>query len=921
MWEIEKMLQMDGLKYISTPRPAKNRGGGVALIVDLEKYSCEKMSIFIPKGLEVVWGLLKPKSSTAQVKKIIACSFYSPPNNGRNTRLADYLVGALQMLSTKYPDAGIIMGADKNKMDISPILNCGLRLRQEVNENTRQGSILDILIMNLSRFYNSPIIAPPLNPDDPTKAKPSDHSVPIAIPHTDRHNPPSRNYTFHTVRPLPLSGLNKFSQWISAEEWGGIRDVKLSSTEQAAQFEKMLQENLNLHCPQKTVKLGSQDKPFINSELKKIHRLKSREYIRNGKSEKYKSLLKQFQSKYKAAAQKYLRKNTEALKESNPGQAYRILKKLGAQPGDCTDDNTFSLPAHLAANLTNQESAERIAEHFSAISQEYAPLDQNRLPTRVKTKLNNCGAAPLVTTQDTLKKIQSAKKPRSGVPGDLPCQITKEFSVEISAPLSYILNNIFQSATWPEQWKMEYVTPIGKIAMPETEDDIRPISLTNFFSKVAEHFIVTWLLEYIGEKIDIRQFGGSKGNSITHYIIELVNFILSNQEDTAPTAILACLVDFSKAFNRQDHKVLNTKLSDMNVPGWLLKLVIAFLTNRKMVVRYKGATSSSKDLPGGGPQGTLLGLLLFLVLINDAGFQDQENEVGVNITSSRKNFKATNLLHLKYIDDMTLAESIKLKEKLVDVPVEDRTLPAPFHARTGHALPQKDSAVFKQLDETKKYADTNGMKLNYKKTKMMLFNNCKNWDFLPEFEVEGIELQLVEEMKILGVVLRADMKWSSNTKFIIQKAYSKLWMLRRLKKHGAATDDLLDVYMKQVRSVLELTVPAWHSGLTQSESLDIERVQKAALHIVLGANYSDYNSALKTAQLDNLATRREQLCLNFGKKAAKSSKHGNWFKINENKRVTRQPKPKFCPVFARTKRFENSPISYLTGLLNKYYKK
>ena len=156
---------------------------------------------------------------------------------------------------------------------------------------------------------------------------------------------------------------------------------------------------------------------------------------------------------------------------------------------------------------------------------------------------------------------------------------------------------------------------------------------------MAEHFIVTWLLEYIGEKIDIRQFGGSNGNSITHYIIELVNFILSNQEDTAPTAILACLVDFSKAFNRQDHKVLITKLSDMNVPGWLLKLVIAFLTNRKMVVRYKGATSSSKDLPGGGPQGTLLGLLLFLVLINDAGFQDQENEVGVNITSSRKTSK------------------------------------------------------------------------------------------------------------------------------------------------------------------------------------------------------------------------------------------------------------------------------------------
>ena len=190
LFQIEKMLQIDGLKYISTSRPSNKRGGGVALVVNLEQYSCEKINIFTPKDLEVVWGLLKPKSKSAQSKKIIACSLYSPPNNGRNTRLADYLVGALQMLSTKYPDAGIIMGADKNKMDITPILNCGLRLKQTVNKFTRQDKIIDILIMNLSKFYNSPIVAPPLNPDDPSKAKPSDHSVPVAIPHTDRCNPP-----------------------------------------------------------------------------------------------------------------------------------------------------------------------------------------------------------------------------------------------------------------------------------------------------------------------------------------------------------------------------------------------------------------------------------------------------------------------------------------------------------------------------------------------------------------------------------------------------------------------------------------------------------------------------------------------------------------------------------------------------------
>ena len=154
------------------------------------------------------------------------------------------------------------------------------------------------------------------------------------------------------------------------------------------------------------------------------------------------------------------------------------------------------------------------------------------------------------------------------------------------------------------------------------------------------------------------------------------------------------MVDFSKAFNRIDHNLLVTKLSDMGVPGWLLHLVMAFLTDRTMIVRYNGKQSSSKSLPGGGPQGTLLGLLLFLVLINDLGFDNQKNNTGELITR-RNNLKAANVLHLKYVDDMTLAESINLKKKLVYIPESVRPLPDSFHAKTGHVLPSKSSQVYK----------------------------------------------------------------------------------------------------------------------------------------------------------------------------------------------------------------------------------
>ena len=168
------------------------------------------------------------------------------------------------MLNTKYPESGIIMGSDKNSMDISPLLNCGLRLKQIVGLPTINGKILDVLIMNLSCYYNSPIITPPIQPDNPDKAKPSDHSVPVSSPHTDRYNPPRRTWKVHNFRPLPDSRVRQFGQWLTRESWEELSH-DLSATELASHFKKTLMDNLNRCCPMETMKIGSQDKGWIKN--------------------------------------------------------------------------------------------------------------------------------------------------------------------------------------------------------------------------------------------------------------------------------------------------------------------------------------------------------------------------------------------------------------------------------------------------------------------------------------------------------------------------------------------------------------------------------------------------------------------------------------------------------------------------------
>ena len=90
-------------------------------------------------------------------------------------------------------------------------------------------------------------------------------------------------------------------------------------------------------------------------------------------------------------------------------------------------------------------------------------------------------------------------------------------------------------------------------------------------------------------------------------------------------------------------------------------------------------------------------------------------------------------------------------------------------------------------------------------------------------------------------------------------------------------DDLLDTYMKKVRSVLEMAVPVWHPALTKSDSAQIERVQKAALRIILGDEYFSYSDSLEVLDIDSLENRRVELCKTFVTKAFKHEKHSNWF--------------------------------------------
>ena len=158
-----------------------------------------------------------------------------------------------------------------------------------------------------------------------------------------------------------------------------------------------------------------------------------------------------------------------------------------------------------------------------------------------------------------------------------------------------------------------------------------------------------------------------------------------------------------------------------------------------------------------------------------------------------------------------------------------------------------------------------------------------------------------------------DMKWRENTEFIKKRTFPKFWMLRRIKALGGSIQDMLEVYLLQIRCLCEIACPAWNGALTKSDCKQIERIQKMALRIILGAEYDNYEAALERLDIETLEKRRKDICVKFAKSIEKSDKFSNW--LQPTARATKTSVRYFIP-HVRTKAYQTSPLIYLTELLN-----
>ena len=897
---LDKVIKIDDYEVISNVHQRTGKGGRPAIIVNTKKYHVENITntlVNIPWGVEIVWAVLTPKnvSNASNIQKIVVASIYSKPDSRKKSVLLDHIAEVYNLLNAKYKK-GLhwILCGDTNDLKLDPILMLNSKLKQVVQNFTRLNPprILDPIITTLSSFYQVPVCLPPLDSDPDLDGKPSDHMMVVMSPISVINNKPARITKKIVFRPITDSGLQKMQLWLEKEKWTEISQES-SAHRKAELLQHLLVKKYEEFFPEKVRKVSSDDQPFYTDKLARLKRKKGREYRKRRRSSKWISLENLYNNEVSKAKMDFYRKNIKNLRKAKPGKWYSELKKITSFGQQKSDE----IHVESIKDLPVLEQAELIADKFAQVSQEYDKLKTGdiEVPEFCEDDI------PQFTEEQVKAVLSEMDTKKSNVKGDVPARILKQFAGELSRPVTVVINSSLRQGIWPNIYKLEIVTPVPKVFPPMDIEQLRNISGLLNLDKVAEKLISKLMISDMKVKMDPSQYANQKGLSINHYLIKFIDRILEALDKGESCAVLATLVDWKQAFPRQCPKLGVESFLKNGVRPALIPLLINYFQGRTMKVKWQGNYSSERDLNGGGPQGSTFGIWEYLSQSNDNAQCVEESD------------------RFKFVDDLSFLEIIYL----LSVGIATYNI----HAHVPSNIPTHNQVIVPQnlktqgqLNQINEWTEKQKMKLNVKKTKSMIFNYSKKHQFTTDLKVNDEKIEIVREAKLLGTVITDKLTWDRNTEELIKKAYKRMQLLNAAAGYTISKYDLKSIYLTFIRSVLDQSAVVWHSSLTIKNRKDIERVQKAAVRVIMGKDFTTYKNGLRKLKLETLEKRREILCINFAKNCLKTDQVKGLFPLHHSKHIMKKRKhKKFKTKRIKTKRMKKSALPYMRKLLNDEY--
>lgn len=226
--------------------------------------------------------------------------------------------------------------------------------------------------------------------------------------------------------------------------------------------------------------------------------------------------------------------------------------------------------------------------------------------------------APEIATNEIKNIIRHMKPFKSPGSDSIQNILLKKLPPKAIEWIAHTINACIKFNYWPLSFKTAKIIPILKPGKPASDaHSYRPISLLNAMGKILEKVIYNRLMDFIEDNhlLPESQFGIRRGHSTTHQAMRIKKFIESNKRRKWSTGVV--LLDIEKAFDSIWHDGLIYKLVKLKLPTFLIRMINAFIRNRKFVVHVNNATSADITMTAGLAQGTCISPILYSLFIAD----------------------------------------------------------------------------------------------------------------------------------------------------------------------------------------------------------------------------------------------------------------------------------------------------------------
>ena len=504
----------------------------------------------------------------------------------------------------KLDDPYIIVMGDFNQWKIGDTMAEFPDCQEVISPPTRGNRRIDRTFVNFLMDVTRTDCLPPLETsslDTDGRRAFSDHKIQVTSARIKRKEP--TKWEEYSFRPYTEAGAAGFEAELAAVDWSLVT-LQQGSNNKATSFQMILDDLMHKHFPWKTVRRKETDLPWFGLTARKMARKKKAVYRLEGRSDKWWHLREKLDAHLAVRQETFLAKQRD--KFIGPEAQKHFYKNIKAFKNMDKPEN-FDVRT-LRPGQTDQETADELAAYFNRISREFEPLQPHQIPCTYDRDI------PPLSLAQVENMIRKSKKGSSMVAGDIFPKLLNPCSPYLSIPLMDIYNEILSTFVWPVSWKKEYVTVIPKKNLPQDFGDLRNISCTLKFGKIFEAHV----LAYAKEEFDLKknQYGGVKGCSTTHMVVEVLQEVCDNAEDYRTASVLAA-IDYSKAFNRVSYQHCLDAYRRKGASSRIIRLIATFLTNRTMTVRVGNCWSAELDVTGGAPQGSIFGVHIFNTTTDD----------------------------------------------------------------------------------------------------------------------------------------------------------------------------------------------------------------------------------------------------------------------------------------------------------------